>query len=249
MRQTRGEDSTNIPNEANNAETAATTTDQAINPQPKKATSKKAVFKPCNSTAAKGPREGLPSPREQPSFSAPLAAVCLMLLQRFEVTWSQLLRLCSQFLSRLSRLQRIESWPTVERSSAPVESSGGTKTILAVDDDPVILKLVCEALRDGGYDMLTSENGPAAVELSRTHMGVIHLLLSDFQMPEMSGIQLATEMTTSRPNLKVLLMSGFTEGMLVLNEGWHFLAKPFIPSQLRALVTGLLYPDKSRFRK
>jgi DNA-binding NtrC family response regulator len=137
----------------------------------------------------------------------------------------------------------------VERSSAPVESSGGTKTILAVDDDPVILKLVCEALRDGGYDMLTSENGPAAVELSRTHMGVIHLLLSDFQMPEMSGIQLATEMTTSRPNLKVLLMSGFTEGMLVLNEGWHFLAKPFIPSQLRALVTGLLYPDKSRFRK
>lgn len=65
----------------------------------------------------------------------------------------------------------------------------------------------------------------------------------------MSGIQLATEMTTSRPNLKVLLMSGFTEGMLVLNEGWHFLAKPFIPSQLRALVTGLLYPDKSRFRK
>ena len=81
----------------------------------------------------------------------------------------------------------------MERSSAPVESSGGTKTILAVDDDPVILKLVCEALRDGGYDMLTSENGPAAVELSR-----------DFQMPEMSGIQLATEMTTSRPNLKVL---------------------------------------------
>jgi hypothetical protein len=57
-------------------------------------------------------------------------------------------------------------------------------------------------------------------------------------------------MTLERPRLKVLLMSGFTEGMLVLNEGWHFLAKPFIASQLRALVIGMVSPDKkSRFSK
>jgi FixJ family two-component response regulator len=55
-------------------------------------------------------------------------------------------------------------------------------------------------------------------------------------MPGMSGIDLATEMTIERPHLQVLLMSGFPAGMLVLNEGWHFLAKPFIGSQLRALV-------------
>ena len=55
-------------------------------------------------------------------------------------------------------------------------------------------------------------------------------------------------MTLDRPKLKVLLMSAFPNGMLVLNEGWHFLPKPFIPSQLRALVTGLTSPDKhSRF--
>jgi hypothetical protein len=41
------------------------------------------------------------------------------------------------------------------------------------------------------------------------------------------------------------MMSGFAEGMLVLNEGWHYLTKPFIPSQLRALVRGLLFPEKS----
>jgi DNA-binding NtrC family response regulator len=75
--------------------------------------------------------------------------------------------------------------------------------------------------------------------------GEIHLLLSDFQMPGMSGIELATQMSVDRPQLKVLMMSGFTEGMLVLNEGWHFLAKPFIPSQLRALVSGLLFPERS----
>jgi hypothetical protein len=41
---------------------------------------------------------------------------------------------------------------------------------------------------------------------------------------------------------------GFPGGMLVLNDGWHFLAKPFVPSQLRALVMGLLFPDRSKFR-
>jgi YesN/AraC family two-component response regulator len=64
-------------------------------------------------------------------------------------------------------------------------------------------------------------------------------------MPGMSGVDLATAMTRERPQLKVLLMSGFPEGMLVLNEGWHFLAKPFVASQLRALVTGLVSPDKA----
>ena len=42
----------------------------------------------------------------------------------------------------------------------------------------------------------------------------------------------------------MLLMSGYPEGMLVLNEGWHFLAKPFVPSQLRALIEGLISPKK-----
>lgn len=62
-------------------------------------------------------------------------------------------------------------------------------------------------------------------------------------MPEMSGVELATKVTLERPRLKVLLMSGFPEGMLILNEGWHFLAKPFVASQLLALVRGLVDPD------
>ena len=48
-------------------------------------------------------------------------------------------------------------------------------------------------------------------------------------------MDLATQMSRDRPQLKTLLMSGFTDGMLVLNEGWRFLAKPFIASQLRTL--------------
>jgi FixJ family two-component response regulator len=58
-------------------------------------------------------------------------------------------------------------------------------------------------------------------------------------MPGMSGVDLATRLSHERPGIKVLLMSGCAEGMLVLNEGWHFLAKPFIASQLCALIAGL----------
>ena len=117
------------------------------------------------------------------------------------------------------------------------------KTIFIVDDEPAVLSCVAELLADNAYRILTCPSGEEAMRQSRAYKGEIHLLLSDFQMPGMSGVELATAMTADRPLLKVLLMSGFPEGMLVLNEGWHFLAKPFIASQLRALVAGLARPD------
>ena len=119
------------------------------------------------------------------------------------------------------------------------------KTILVVDDQPDELELVSHLLAGGDYNVLTAGSGSKGLQQSREFKGEIALLLSDFQMPGgMSGIDLATAMTIDRPQLKVLMMSGFPGGMLVLNEGWHFLAKPFIASQLRALVLGLVYPDK-----
>ena len=69
-------------------------------------------------------------------------------------------------------------------------------------------------------------------------------------MTGMNGMDLATQMSRDRPQLQVLLMSGFPDGMLVLNEGWHYLTKPFIPSQLRTLIKGLVSPEKaSKFSK
>ena len=122
------------------------------------------------------------------------------------------------------------------------------KTILIVDDDPAILECTHELLQEGGHYVLLAKSAEDGLRLSQKHPGDIDLLLTDFQMPGMSGIELAVEITRERPAIQVLMMSGFPGGMLILNEGWHFLAKPFIPSQLRALVTGLLFPSKSRFR-
>ena len=121
------------------------------------------------------------------------------------------------------------------------------KTILVVDDDAAILGFV-SGLLAVNYNVLSAKSGEEALQHSKDFMNEIHLLLSDLQMAGLTGLDLATQITIQRPNIKVLLMSGFTGGMLVLNEGWHFLPKPFIPSQLRTLVAGLISPPKSKFK-
>jgi DNA-binding NtrC family response regulator len=121
------------------------------------------------------------------------------------------------------------------------------KTILVVDDDAALLESLSEFLGDV-YHVLSASSGEDALQQSKDFKSEIHALLSDFQMPGMTGIELATQITAKRPKIKVLLMSGYPAGMLILNEGWHFLPKPFIASQLQALIVGLVSPDRvSRF--
>lgn len=123
------------------------------------------------------------------------------------------------------------------------------KTVLVVDGDKLVRQLLADVLDTAnGYNVLMAETGAQGLLRSREFKGEIQLLLTDFQMPGLSGIDLAVAITHDRPKIKVLMMSGFPEGMLVLNEGWHFLAKPFMASQLRSLVVGLVSPDEiSRF--
>jgi len=136
--------------------------------------------------------------------------------------------------------ERNSKMPETEQTLEPQYK----KTVLVVDDDADILQSVT-AMLERDYNVLGAGGGKQALQLSQDFKSEISLLLSDFQMPEMSGIELATQIDAQRPGIKVLLMSGYPAGMLVLNEGWHFLAKPFIPSQLRALVTGLISPDRN----
>ncbi|MDP9170057.1 MAG: response regulator [Acidobacteriota bacterium] len=121
------------------------------------------------------------------------------------------------------------------------------RTVLVVDDDPQVLMLISAILKGGHYSVLTAANGDAAIAQAKAYQPAIDLLLSDFSMPGMSGVDLATEMSAGRPGLKVLLMSGFPLATLVLREDWHFLPKPFVPSQLRALISWLI-PEVERAR-
>ena len=118
------------------------------------------------------------------------------------------------------------------------------KTILIVDDKAEVLSVVSGVLAGAGCDILLASSGEEGLQRSTDFHGEISLLLSDLQLSGMTGIELGTAVTLRRPHIKILLMSGFPSGMLVLNEGWHFLPKPFIQSQLLTLVTGLVYPLK-----
>jgi DNA-binding NtrC family response regulator len=119
------------------------------------------------------------------------------------------------------------------------------RTILLVDDDAGVRASVSRNLKDY-YNILIASSGVEALQRSRDFAGEIHLLLTDFVMAGMSGVELASQVTVQRPEIKVLLMSGYANGTLALNEGWHFLAKPFNPLQLRLLIADLTSPPVRR---
>ena len=112
------------------------------------------------------------------------------------------------------------------------------KTILLVDDDASVRATLTRNLEDY-YNILIAGSGLEALQRSRDLAGEIHLLLTDFVMAGMNGVELASQITVQRPEIKVLLMSGYANGTLALNEGWHFIAKPFNPLQLRLLIADL----------
>ncbi len=123
-------------------------------------------------------------------------------------------------------------------------SKEAQKTILVVEDEETILKFISLFLSQSGLHVLAAQSGEEAMKHSKEYDGPIHLLLSDIQMQGITGIELGTKLTAERPDMKVMLMSGFASGMLILNSGWQFLPKPFVPTQLRdAILNMLASPD------
>jgi CheY-like chemotaxis protein len=97
-----------------------------------------------------------------------------------------------------------------------VESlTNNQKTILVVDDDPVTWEFVFEMLLGDNYSVLTAGGGESAVRLARDYKSKIHLLLSDFSMTGMTGIDSAAKLTLEQQQLKVLIMSAYDADMLV----------------------------------
>ena len=120
----------------------------------------------------------------------------------------------------------------------------GTETILVVDDEPSIRKLVVDTLRPLGYNMIEAGNGDEAIAAFKNSDGKIDLLLTDVVMPGMSGRVLAETMLADRPDISVLYMSGYTDNVIaqqgVLDEGIFFINKPLVPSMLSRKVREVL---------
>src|SRR4051812_43152566 len=111
------------------------------------------------------------------------------------------------------------------------------ETILVVEDDRVVLKVVKLILENAGFAVLAANTASEAGHFVVNFPGIIHLLLSDVQMPDVAGPDLAFKLKAIRPELRVILMSGQSDGaLLILNYGWHFIRKPFLPEMLVATV-------------
>lgn len=120
------------------------------------------------------------------------------------------------------------------------EPDNSGKTILFADDDGKLQKFVAALLHKSGYQVIVAGNGKEALQKAREFDGIIHLLLSDVEMPGMTGIELAIQLNQERPDTKVLLVSGLATGMLVLNNGWQFLPKPFMSDMLKDRIRDFL---------
>jgi signal transduction histidine kinase len=113
---------------------------------------------------------------------------------------------------------------------APRPEVESAETVLLVEDEQSLLKLMKELLRAEGYTVLESADGLSAIETSKTHTGKIHLLVTDMIMPRMHGRELAMQLRQQRPELKVLYITGYADPSRL--EDASVLEKPFTPETL-----------------
>jgi two-component system, cell cycle sensor histidine kinase and response regulator CckA len=125
----------------------------------------------------------------------------------------------------------------------------GTETILLVEDEAGVRKLSLTVLEKKGYVVLEAASGDMALQVARSQIGPIHLVLTDVVMPGMSGRELWDRLRVLRPDARVLFMSGYTDDAIarhgVLELGIAFLQKPFTPFGLAQKVRELLDAGES----
>ncbi|HPQ17027.1 MAG TPA: PAS domain S-box protein [Bryobacteraceae bacterium] len=123
----------------------------------------------------------------------------------------------------------------------------GTETVLLVEDDAGLRKLMREVLRAKGFAVLQAGDVNEALRICERHLGPIHLFLTDVVMPCMSGRELAQRATVLRPGMKVIYMSGYTDIIAgqpeVIERDTPFLRKPFTPDELLSKVRAVLDAD------
>ena len=131
-----------------------------------------------------------------------------------------------------------------------VEALQGTETLLLVEDEDSVRELVRNVLREKGYRVLEASRGEEALELSDLYAGRIDLLVTDVVMPQMNGRELARRLVNSRPQIKVLYISGYADNAVWypggLDAGGAFLQKPFSPEALARKVREVLGAAPSR---
>lgn len=116
-------------------------------------------------------------------------------------------------------------------------------TILLVEDEPAIRQLMAGALKSRGYRVLEARHGQEALALFPEHDAVIDLVVTDVRMPYVKGTEMITALRARRPGLRVLFISGYTDGSI---QHEVHLYKPFARADFLAAVDGLLEQPEVR---
>jgi CheY-like chemotaxis protein len=141
--------------------------------------------------------------------------------------------------------------PAAEQKARPAHATGarpaapkGKETVLVVEDEEGVLELVREVLESDGYTVLAAKHGAEALRMAGAHQGPIQLLFTDVVMPEMNGMELARQLRRSRPEIKLLFASGYTDYAAFRNDaaaaGAAFIQKPISPGSLTSKVREVL---------
>jgi CheY-like chemotaxis protein len=137
--------------------------------------------------------------------------------------------------------------PRIDESAEPAPAKPpvapgqrGDETLLVVEDTESLREMFCDVLQQEGYSVLSAADGEDALRVAREHVGPIHLLLTDVVMPKLGGADLARELERLRPGLRVLFMSGYTNGVItrhgVAGKGVAVIEKPFTTERLSRAV-------------
>ncbi|MBW2147859.1 MAG: PAS domain S-box protein [Deltaproteobacteria bacterium] len=141
-----------------------------------------------------------------------------------------------------------ESEKAIFNHDEPLSLEGGHETILLVEDEPVVREITCRMLKNLGYSVLEASDGEEAIQRAQEHEGPIDLMITDVVMPQMSGQKLARRLEPSRPDMKVIYISGYTNNVIVKNGLLEprvvFLQKPYTVQSLATKVRQVL--DSSR---
>jgi len=142
-------------------------------------------------------------------------------------------------------LPRVEKTaPEAIKMAKQSDTPTGAETILVVEDDEMVRNFAVRVLRGYGYKILIASNGEEAVRISGEHQGTIHLMLTDVVMTGISSRDVEEILKSSRPEMKVLFMSGYTDNTIVhhgvLDTGKAFIGKPFTPNALGRKVREVL---------
>jgi two-component system cell cycle sensor histidine kinase/response regulator CckA len=141
------------------------------------------------------------------------------------------------------------SEPQKEASTEAASLARGSETILLVEDDSSFRKMTVNLLRDAGYQVIEAENGSDGIQKAQEFDGRIHLVLTDIIMPKMRGPQAAKYLALLRPDIKVLFMSGYTDGDIEKSDGGQedpaFIQKPFSRAALTLKIREILESQKT----